>query len=74
MAGARNIIGILKSALRTEQGRSAGGKAVDGIGGAVDRATKGKHTGNIDKARRAAHKYLNGGQGGGQQDRRPNGF
>ncbi len=58
MANFSKIIKAAQHALKTEQGRSAGRKAVDGIAQAGDRVTGGKHRDKIEKARQAAQKHL----------------
>jgi hypothetical protein len=52
------ILRTAQQALKTEQGRSVGHKAVDGIAKAGDRATGGKHASAIEKARAAAQRHL----------------
>ncbi|MET0163178.1 MAG: hypothetical protein ABW204_11035 [Microbacteriaceae bacterium] len=58
MASFSKIIRAAQHALKTEQGRSAGRKAVDGIAKAGNRVTGDKHASAIEKARLAAQKRL----------------
>lgn len=58
MASFSKLIKVAQRALQTEQGRSAGRKAVDGIANAGNRVTGDKHAEKIEKARRAARKHL----------------
>ncbi|WP_168915081.1 hypothetical protein [Microcella flavibacter] len=58
------IFSAARRALQTEQGRSAARKAADAAADAGRRFGGGKHAPTVDKAHRAARKYLDGGQGG----------
>lgn len=57
------ILSVARRALQTEQGRSAARKAADAAADAGRRFGGGKHAPTVDKAHRAARKYLDGGRG-----------
>jgi MT0933-like antitoxin protein len=51
----------VKKALRSRKGQEISGKLLDGAAGAAEKATKGKHTDKIQRARDEARKRLSGG-------------
>jgi len=62
----KNILRAAQSALKTEQGRAAGRKVVDGLADAGGKAAGGRHASKAEKMRQAAHKYLGPGGGTGR--------
>jgi hypothetical protein len=55
----------VRQALQNPKTKQTGAKLVERAADAADKATKGKHTGKIQRARNEARKRLMGGDGSG---------